>query len=147
MILPLIEYGNCFLLGCTMAEKTKIQRAQNKGLKIAFNRNRCYSTKQLHKDAKIAPWEVRARIAANRLMFKYKHITSNLDQGRTGTRLQSGPVFKIERPKSKSYINSIAYIFRSRWNELPPSFGNIEDQQHFNLVVKRFHVTHYFEST
>lgn len=38
MVLPVIEYGNCFLLGCTLAEKTKIQRIQNKGLKIAASR-------------------------------------------------------------------------------------------------------------
>lgn len=89
MILPLIEYGNCFLLGCTVVERTKIQRIQNKGLKIVFNRDRLYNTKLLHKDAKLASWEVRALTAACRLMFKYKFLPSNLETSRLGTRLQS----------------------------------------------------------
>lgn len=96
----------------------------------------------LHKDAKLASWEVRALTAASRLMF----LKQNLEYKRSGTRMQSGLLFKIERPKSKSFINSIAYKLRSSWNELPPNLRNIGDQLHFNLAVKRFYVTRYFEN-
>lgn len=145
MILPIIEYGNIFLLSCTSAEITKIQCIQNKGLKVAFNRDRRYSTRLLHKEANLASWEVRSRISANRLMFKYKFNTENLEECRSGTRLQSGPLFKVERPKSKSFINSLSYKIRVLWNELPASLRNIDDQIHFNLATKRFHVTRFFE--
>lgn len=63
MILPFLEYGNCFLLGCTVMEETKSQRVQKKGLKCVFNRDRLYNTKLLHKDVKLVSWEVRAFIA------------------------------------------------------------------------------------
>lgn len=35
MIMPYLEFCNLLLLGCNSREKTKIQRIQNKGLKIA----------------------------------------------------------------------------------------------------------------
>lgn len=79
MILPILEYGNCFLLGCSSVEKTKIQRTQNKGLKIVFMRDRLYNTKQLHKDANLASWEARALTASCRLMFKYEFFPSYIE--------------------------------------------------------------------
>lgn len=114
------------------------------GLKIVFQRDRRYNTKLLHKDANLATWEVRARISANRLMFKYKFDHCNLEPGRPGTRAQSGPIFKIVRPNSKAFISSIYYKFRSYWNDLPPSIRIIDDYTHFNVMVKRYHISRYF---
>lgn len=146
MILSLIEYGNCFLLGCTAAERTKLQRIQNKGLKIVFERARLYNTRLLHKEANLASWEVRALVAASRLMFKYKFLPSNIELNRPGTGSQTGPIFKIDRPNARSIIISLSYRLRDIWNKLPPSLRNIDDQEHFNMAVKRFHTTRYFES-
>lgn len=147
MILPIIEFGNVFPLACTSLERIKIQRTQNKGLKIAYGRDRLYSTRLLHKDANLASLKVRARLTANRMMLKYKFNTENLEEGRQGTRLQSGLLFKVPRPNSKSFINSMSYKAKIRWNELPASLRNIEDQILFNLVVKRFHVQRFFDDT
>lgn len=57
MVLPYAEFANCLLLGCIEHDKIRIQRAQNKGLKLALNKNRFYSSKILHKDANLASWE------------------------------------------------------------------------------------------
>lgn len=51
MVLPLLKYGACFLLNYTSIEKTKIQRIQNKGLKLVYNRIRHYDTNMLQKEA------------------------------------------------------------------------------------------------
>lgn len=72
MVLPYIEYGNCFLAGSDLVSRNKL-RVQNKGLRIALNRNHRYSTNILHKEARLATWEVRAQIALTMLMFKYKY--------------------------------------------------------------------------
>lgn len=44
MVLPYLEYAACFLVGCNQSEKTKLQRLQNRGLKIALNKDRMYSS-------------------------------------------------------------------------------------------------------
>lgn len=54
MILPLLEYGSCFLLNCNNVERVKIQRIQNKGLKLAYNKDRRFNTRSLHKEARLA---------------------------------------------------------------------------------------------
>lgn len=44
-VLPYIEFANGLLLGCNESEKIKLQKVQNKGLKLALQRNRFYETK------------------------------------------------------------------------------------------------------
>lgn len=71
MVLPYVEFANCLLVGCVEYDKIRLQRAINKGLKLALNRDRLYDTKLLHKEANLANWETRERLSLNRLMFKY----------------------------------------------------------------------------
>lgn len=61
MVLPYLEYANSFLIGCTQTEKVKLQRLQNRGLKLALAKDRLYNTDQLHKDGKIDRWETRTK--------------------------------------------------------------------------------------
>lgn len=69
MVLPYVEFGNGLLMGCTELELNKIQRTQNRELKIARDRGRLCRTTILHADARLAEWRVRAMIALNKLMF------------------------------------------------------------------------------
>lgn len=139
MVLPLLEYGGCFLLNCSNAERVKLQRVQNKGLKLVYNKDRRFNTKLLHKEARLASWECRALAQACRLMFKYKYDKDNLMLGKPGTRSQSGPLFHIDRPNSKKFISTTSYLFRSQWNSLPPHVRIIDDKEHFNLAIKRLY--------
>lgn len=56
IVLPFIEFGNALLLRCNKIDLNKIQRAQNRGLKIALGRGRRYRTNLLHADARLAEW-------------------------------------------------------------------------------------------
>lgn len=82
-------------MGTDQAGRIKLQRAKNRGLKIALNKNARYCTNLLHKDARLATWEVRARMALTKLMFKYKHQEEYIERNDAErlTRLQSGPFF------------------------------------------------------
>lgn len=146
MVLPYIEYGNSFLLGSNTASKIKLQRIQNRGLKIALKRERRYSTDILHKEARLATWEVRARMALTRLMFKYKHQDEYIecDIGRSTTRLQSGPFFKLATPKTDKFKNSVSYLGRAEWNKLPAYIRCIDDYVKFKKEVKSLFNHRYF---
>lgn len=99
MVLPYIEYGNCLLLGSDLASLCKLQRAQNEGLKVALGHEQRYSTSALHKEARLASWEVQARLALMRLMFKYEYCDEfllNTNDGST-TRSHDGPLFLLDR--------------------------------------------------
>lgn len=64
-----IEYTNCFLLTCTKFERTKKQKLQNRGLKIALNKNCLFNMKRLHKETGLTDWEIKACLGVSRLMF------------------------------------------------------------------------------
>lgn len=96
MVLPYWEYGSTILLSGTQADRKKFQYLQNKGLKIALNKCSLFSTRLLHKEARLADWETRARLSCCRLMFKYKYYEDLIDQNRAISRMHDGPVFRID---------------------------------------------------
>lgn len=124
----------------------KVQRMISKGLKIALHRRRLHNTRLLHKQARLASWETRARLALNKLIFKYKFVEEMLDNGSGTTRLQGGTVFKLEKPNSGHFINSVAYQCRKLWNDLPSHLRSIVNRETFNVLVKGYHRDMYFEN-
>lgn len=114
MVLPYIEYADCFMIGCNEGDRVKIQRIQNKGLKIALERDRYYSTAQLHLDGKIATWEVRTNATMCRMKHTEEYIVMGVD-----TRLHEGPIFRMDIPKNNTYARSTSYMSRKTWNLLP----------------------------
>lgn len=73
MILPYLEFANSLLIGCTQRDTNKLQRLQNRGLSLALGRNSFYGTVDLHREARLACWDSRARIALCRLVYKRKY--------------------------------------------------------------------------
>lgn len=148
MVLPYIEYGNCFLLGSEVVSRKKLQKTQNRGLKLALGRNVRFSTNELHKEASLASWEVRSRIALTRLMFKYKSNVEHVDYNDDNrlTRLQSGPFYKVETPRTEKFKNSVSYMGRVEWNSLPAYIRIMDSYPHFKRAVKTLYNHRFFHS-
>lgn len=148
MVLPYLEYGNCFLLGSDVVSLKKLQRAQNRGLKVALSRDVRYGTNDLHKEAGLASWEVHARIAQTRLMFKYKYNEEYVEHNVEGrlTRLQMGPIYKLITPRTDRYKNSISYMGRKEWNSLPAYLRCMDSYSYFKKAVKNHYNYLYFQS-
>lgn len=145
MVLPFLEYGNIFMLNCTEKEKGRMQRLQNRGLKSVLRKDRLYNTEQLHKDAGLAKWEVRARLASTRLMFKYKYwegylVSRDRDFTMAETRSYDGPMFVLDRPGSNRFLKCTTYCARNEWNSLPLSIRKLDDFVLFKYATKR----HYY---
>lgn len=150
MILPYLEFGNVFLLNCTEGDLMKIQRTQNRCLKILMKRDSLYETELLHWDARLATWWLRALTSAMQLMFKYKFDCSLLairtDENVVSTRSQRGPVFHTVFPRSERFAKSTAYLLYTEWNTLPLTIRMINDYEHFKLVIKRYYKGNYHPS-
>lgn len=116
MVLPYIEFASVLFSGCTEKDEIRLQRVQNKGLKLSLNKNWYYDTKLLHKEANLANWETRTHIVLNRLMFKYKYNENFVDDRRLHTGSHGGTLFKLERPNSTHFIRSLSYSIRQSWN-------------------------------
>lgn len=141
MVLPYLEFGNIFLLNCFECDQIKLQKMQNKSLRLLLRKDKRYSTVLLHRDARLASWRARALTAAMRLMFKFKLSLEVVaqDGSRAMTRSSMGSQFNIEHPNSSRFLKSISYLLRTEWNSLPASFRNFDDTELFNMSIKRFY--------
>lgn len=61
-------------------------------------------------EARLASWEVRARISLIHLMLKYKYSDEFIMVSSTGvsTRYHEGPLFIIDKPSTDKFCTSIA---------------------------------------
>lgn len=136
MVLPYLEYANCFMVGCNLSDKNKLQRIQNRGLKIALARDRLASTAQIHADARISTLEARTKMALCRLIFKHKYNEEYIDMRGLETWLHDGPIFNMDTPKTDWFARSSSYTSRKLWNSLPSEIRLIDDYNHFKLAIK-----------
>lgn len=86
-------------------------------------------------------WETRALLASNRLMFKYKHETDYLVDFSRDTRQSKGTVFHVDKPNSSMYRNSVSYLSRKCWNDLPVELRSTADYECFKYLIKRHYKT------
>lgn len=100
---------------------------------------------RLHSDAKIATWDVRAKAAMCRLIYKYRHSEGYVVTG-LATRLHDGPVFKLDIPKNNVYARSTSYMCRKIWNSLPGHIRSIDVYEEFRIAIKRYFNAEYFGS-
>lgn len=103
MVLPYYDFGNVFMLNCNEGELSRIQKAQNKALRIILRKDRMYRTSLLYRDARLARWKCSVLTAAMKLMFKFKHslyghLDGNDNNDRRTTRLTVGPIFNLDYP-------------------------------------------------
>lgn len=106
MVLPYLEFYSPMLIGCSEKQKKRIQKVQNRGLKIALKKDRFYGAVLLHNEAGMQLWESRAFMALNRLMFKYKFNDEFLLDPAVMTRQAAGTLYKLDKPNSSTYRNS-----------------------------------------
>lgn len=124
------------MLSCAKSERSKFQHLQNKCLNLVLNKGNLFNTKLLHKEAKMADLEHRARLASCRLMFKYKYCYEYTENTVLCTRYRDGPIFKQEQPSNVTYLKSCYYMCRKEWNSLPVQIRCIDDVK--SCIKKHF---------
>lgn len=147
MVLPYLEYGNLFLIRCR-CDKSEENAENTKGLKLALARDVRYGKNDLHKEAGLASWEVQARIALTCLMFKNKYNEEYVELNSSGrlTRLQMGPFYKIDTPRTDKYKNSVSYMGRNEWNSLPAYLRCLDSHTCFKQAVETSYNFKYIQS-
>ena len=78
MILPIVEYGDVFLVGASVANRKKLQMLQNKGLRCALNADKYADTDELHVNANILRLKYRRESPLMNLMFDMFRISGKM---------------------------------------------------------------------
>ena len=134
MIVPYFDYGDVMYNQASQEELDKLQRLQNKCLKICKGYNRRHGTVALHESTKV-PLLSKRRIAhVNNFMYCRLGNPSLIDSRDIRTRAHDAHIFKVTIPNLEAYKRSIVYAGLLQWNNLPADTRNIKN---FDLFESR----------
>ena len=119
MILPYFDYGDVVYGAAGAAGLEKLQRLQNRGLKICKDFDRRFNTERLHSITKCHKLKDRREAHLNIFMYGKLGCPALRDNRNIRTRAHDAPLFKVKVPKFEAYKRAVEYSGSVQWNELP----------------------------
>ena len=138
MILPIIEYGDIFLVGATARNRKQLQVLQNKGLRCALNKDIETDTDELHADAKLLKLKFRREQHLLNYMFDMSKQKVNVKEKRkvgAFTRSQKGKLLRVKRPRTEKFKKSLRYRGPKKWNNLPSEVQQKVSRSEFKCKI------------
>lgn len=121
-VLPYMDYGDILIHDSNTSLLNKLQRLQNRALKVIFKAPARTSTSDLHWNAKV-PYLYYRRIAHLRnFMYKRTHKDNNptITMNRlTNTRLREAPACIVTKVNLTTFKRSVMHKGAKEWNQLP----------------------------
>ena len=137
MVLPSIDYGDTVYFSCTKDLLNKLQRMQNRSLKIIFRLNRRFPTNELHQTAGVLMLDQRREMDLLNLMYKRSKIDQYIDARSINTRAHRGTLMLIiERPRLDKFRASVKFAGATLWNSLPTELQTINTYNSFRYHTK-----------
>ena len=138
MLLPYLDYADVIFCKAGASELVKLQKLQNRCLRICLGQQRDYSTNRVHREAKAPFLKDRHRAHTLNFMFKRKEQYPNLLNNREiRTRAHDAPLFEVQVPRCEAFKRSVGYHGSEEWNALPPATRNIKTYLEFKGKQKR----------
>ena len=109
MLLPYFDYADIIYDKTKQCDLDKLQRAQNKCLKICMLTNVKTDTDLVHSHTKVPKLVNRRKAHLRNFMFKRKEKLDLLDAIEVRTRARDAPLFKTEFPRYEAYKRSVLY--------------------------------------
>ena len=76
MILPILEYGDIYVMYASRENRSKFQKLQNKALKCALDKEKRYNTTALNKEAKLDKLRFRRKFHMLQHMYRVSQLPS-----------------------------------------------------------------------
>lgn len=132
IIMAKLQYGLLFTICALKGERAKIQKVQNRVLRICGLAGRYVSNLTLHRELKVLPISLRCKFDIMVAMFKRsaRDTSLNIPQG-VVTRAQSVPSIHVLRPHTARFRNSISYQGPLIWESIPHHWKRIQDLDTF----------------
>ena len=137
-VLPLVEYVSFMLCLSNKHETDKLQRLQNRCLRMCYNVNvpTDVGTAQLHNNARLDKLCVRRDIALLSIMFDLRWNNMYEKKVIRATRANQGYIFDLNVPHTGLYANSPYYVGGNMWNKLSVKLQNNDRKDQFKKDVK-----------
>ena len=121
MILPYLDYGDVIYGTASEEGLEKLQRLQDKCLKICKGYNMRFGTKELHLETKTPMLQSRRSAHVNN--FMYSRLSILVDNQDLRTRAHDAALFMVKTPILTMYKRSIGYAGSVQWDSLPTEVG------------------------
>ena len=137
MVLPYLDYCDIIYAQGDKSALEKLQRLQNRCLRICLKEGPTSSRATLHKNAKTAILEDRREVHTLNFMCGRKNIINLVDNREVHTRAHDGLLFKVNKFNLVAYKRSIEYTGALKWNALPVGVRQVEDPFRFKNLQKK----------
>ena len=138
MILPYFDYADIIYDKANQGELDKLQRVQNRCLKICMLTNIKTDTDFVHSHTKVPKLENRRKVHLRNFMFQRKSNDQLLDTIPVNMKARDAPLFKTEFPRYEAYKRSVLYNGATEWNSLPVDVRNIDQFLPFKFMQKKW---------
>ena len=137
MVLPYLDYCDIIYAQGDKSALDKLQRLQNRCLRICLKEGPTSSRAMLHKNAKIA--KLGDRRETHTLNFMCRRTTNPdlVDDREVHTRAHDGLLFKVNKFNLVAYKRSVEYAGVLMWNALPVGLRQVEDPFKFKNLQKK----------
>ena len=136
MILPYIDYTDVIFCNANKKDVDKLQKLQNKCLKICLEKTRRFGTERVHNLAEVPLLTDRRSAHVCNFMYKRKCNKELLNNREIRTRAYDAPVFNVPIPRCEEFRRSVCFHGSSRWNNLPADTRNINKFEAFKRNQK-----------
>ena len=130
-ILPYIDYGDVFYHNCNQNLLDKMQRLQNRALRICTLNPRLHPTALLHRENNLNYLHERRHAHIYNLAYKRTFYNRLLETNIIQTKLHDAKVLTMYIPRRAQFKRSIMYKCAYSWNALPAEERNIESYERF----------------
>ena len=137
-ILPYLDYGDILFLNSHRSTLERLQRLQNRALRICINAPPRESTDLLHELFNIPPLHERRLTHIRNLSYIWSTDMRYVETQTHSTRSYDAAVLKSVVPKNKVAERSVFYNCAKEWNSLNPNIRNIDTYERFKVEQKRW---------
>lgn len=130
-IIPFFDYGDILYHNTCDTLTRKLQRLQNRALKICLRLHPQTPTATVHIIAKFNYLEDRRTSHLLKYAYKKCQVRENRIAPNRATRANLGPLLKYVRAKKQIARRSVEFKAESIWNKLPPAKRLLEDYTSF----------------
>ena len=131
MTLPYFDYGDVVYGAANAAGLDKLQRLQNRGLKICKGFDRRFNTTLVHTITKCPMLKNRREAHLNNFMYGKLKCSDVRDNRKLNTRAHDAPHFTVKIPQIETYKRAVEYRGAVQWNELPVKTRSINNFAQF----------------
>ena len=136
-VLPYMDYGDIFVVNTYQRSLGKLQKQQNRALRICLGAGRLEHRIDLHKSAKMEFLGQRRNMHLLNYMYKRKSIQARRENNSMRTRLFDAVVVQNVKNVKKPVERSVYCAGATAWNSLPAAERNLPSYESIRLFQKR----------